>query len=167
MTENNTSQEKILARISELLKNSHVVLPKNCTPVLYHHLGRDRFLEVGATFFKVVMREYAKIIVCMLPMQSYPLHYHRIKSESFFVLHGDLIVNVDGEVHVLQKGDSIDVERRIPHSFSTSGGCVFEEISTAYVNNDSVYIDKNFKRLNYPSKNTTLNISLINKETMA
>jgi len=95
--------------------------------------GIENFTETGAVFICVIQHDYCKFIVIMMPGQKYPLHYHRIKDESFFVLYGDLTITIEDNVHVLSKGDILNVPRRFTHSFATKNGCVFEEISTAYL----------------------------------
>jgi N-acetylneuraminate synthase len=118
------------------------VLPNEGEVKFYHHKGFDNFSAVGAAFIGVIQHDYCKFIVAMLPGQTYPLHFHRIKDESYFILSGDLTVTVEDETHTLTKGDVLNVPRRYTHSFRTQNGCVFEEISTAYLNNDSIYEDK-------------------------
>ena len=41
----------------------------------------------------------------------------------------------------MKKGETKTVERGIKHSFSSKSGCVFEEISTTHIKNDSYYDD--------------------------
>ena len=130
-----------ISSINTLINQSHVVLPKKTEIKLYHHHGVNYFVEVGATFVSVIQHDYCKFVVTMMPGQTYPLHYHRIKDETFFILLGDLTVTIEDETFLLYKGDILNIPRRFMHSFSTKNGCVFEEISTAYLQNDSVYED--------------------------
>ncbi|MCH5261299.1 MAG: cupin domain-containing protein [Lachnospiraceae bacterium] len=151
----------ILTQVRELIKESHVVLPKKGEIKLYHHKGIDNFASVGAMFISVIQHDYCKFIVVMLKGQTYPLHYHRIKEESYFILYGDLKVQIEDETVELSKGDLVNVPRRYAHSFSTANGCVFEEVSTAYLNNDSVYDDPSIKRMVTDEKVTSLPISVL------
>lgn len=155
---NMTDSEYLMGRIKELLLTSGVVLPKQGEVKLYHHKGIDRFNEVGAIFISVIQNDYCKFIVAMLGGQSYPVHYHRIKDESYFILYGDLKVTIEDETSRLEKGDVINVPRRFMHSFSTERGCVFEEVSTAYLNNDSVYDDESIRNIEKKEKVTVYNI---------
>jgi N-acetylneuraminate synthase len=97
----------------------------------------------------------------MLPGQAYPIHFHRIKDESYFILSGDLIVTVEDETYTLTRGDVLNIPRRFTHSFRTQNGCVFEEISTAYLNNDSVYEDKEIGQSPKSFRTTVLPISVL------
>lgn len=154
----------IIQNVQLLLKNSHVVLPKKAKLKLYHHTGFNKFSSVGATFISVIEHDYCKFIVVMIPGQTYPFHYHRIKDESFFVLYGDLTVTLENDTYALTKGDILNIPRRFTHSFSTQGGCVFEEISTAYLRNDSVYESKNIQEAARSYRSTELPIEVLIQE---
>lgn len=146
-------------KIRELLTVSKVVLPKTGEVKIYHHKGLEYFEEVGAIFISVIQHDYCKFIVIMLKGQFYPVHYHRIKDESYFILYGDLEVNIEDKKVYLQKGDLINVPRRFTHSFCTESGCVFEEVSTAYLNNDSVYEDEHIRQMLKKDRVTVCSLS--------
>lgn len=154
----------ILDKIKELLAASRVVLPKEGLVKIYHHKGQDRFTDVGAIFISVIQHDYCKFIVVMLEGQTYPVHYHRIKEETYFILYGDLEVTIEDEAVHLGIGDLINVPRRFTHSFSTEGGCVFEEVSTAYLNNDSVYEDEAVRKILKKDKVTVFTLSEFKKK---
>jgi len=139
-----------------LLKTAHIVLPKQAKVNIYHHKGTEKLMQVGAMFINVVNRDYCKSLVVMKDGQQYPSHYHRIKTESFYVLYGELIVTVDGVEHRIQPGEMLHIERGQDHSFSTETGTAFEEISTMYVPNDSVYLDESIAAKSYAERRTTL-----------
>jgi len=140
-----------------MMKAAHIVLPKQATVNIYHHRGKARLAETGAMFINVVNRDYCKSVVVMTAGQSYPNHYHRIKTESFYVLHGELTLTIDGEQHKVLPGELMHIERGQDHAFSTDKGVVFEEISTVYMPNDSVYTDDDIAKTNYTQRRTTLN----------
>ena len=108
---------------------------------LSHHYGIDFLDDTGAYILDVVNREYCKKLIAMLPGQAHPPHLHKKKEEVFQVLHGDLTVVLDGKGHGLKVGDTLLVERGVQHSFSSVGGCIFEEISSTHYRDDSFYDD--------------------------
>jgi hypothetical protein len=65
---------------------------------------------------------------------------------------------VEDEVYILRKGDIVNIPRRFTHSFTSGRGCVFEEVSTAYLSNDSVYEDVNIRKITREQKITTVPI---------
>lgn len=141
-----------------IIKDAHQVLPRNCIFEVYHHYGAEKFCETGTVFIKVVNREYCKSYAVILPKQNYPAHYHKIKMETFFVLYGDLTVVKEGITYNLLPGDMLDVERLEEHAFSSEKGCVFEEISTTYMRNDSIYTDSNVYD-NYDNRKTVISLN--------
>ena len=139
---------------------SGTVLPKRAVVHFYHHKGIENIGNTGGTFFNVVNRDYCKSYVVMLPHQKYPNHYHRIKSESFYVLHGVLrVIKADG-IHLVSPGELLNVERGEDHLFESETGCLFEELSTKYVPNDSIYIDSDIAKTSYADRRTTLSEDL-------
>ena len=51
-----------------------------------------------------------------------PLHVHRETTDSFYVLEGELTVQVGDETRVLGPGSFVLVEPGTPHTFSNPGG---------------------------------------------
>ena len=128
-------------KIREMINTSNIVLPKKMRVEISHHYGIDNFFEKGAVLFHIINKEYSKIVVMMFPNQEYPSHSHLKKNETYFILSGDLIVNVNGEIKELIPGDTLTIERNNIHSFKTKKGVIFEEIATKYIKGDSIYSD--------------------------
>jgi sialic acid synthase SpsE/mannose-6-phosphate isomerase-like protein (cupin superfamily) len=133
--------KKVYQDLKFLIENSPLILTKNTYIEISHHYGLDRFSETGAGMIHLINREYSKIIMIMLPGQSYPKHRHMQKDETYYVLYGTLIVQTDAGETVLTPGQTLSVERGVIHSFKTETGVVFEEIATTYIKGDSEYID--------------------------
>ena len=137
----NTSADTlgIVKEINALLKSANVVVPAGSCCEISHHYGIEKYRQTGVAMIDCVNREYCKKILIMLPGQNHPCHYHVKKEETFVVLHGDLRLDLDGDIKMLHKGDVMTVERNKKHSFSSENGCIFEEISTTHYVNDSFY----------------------------
>lgn len=132
---------EIVNKLRKILKESRVVLPPYVDIEISYHYGSDQFDKCGAVLIKVLNREYSKILLVMFPGQSYPLHHHVQKDETYHILYGDLSVDLDGHEHILKTGELLSVPRGKSHSFKTNSGVVIEEIATAYIVGDSVYSD--------------------------
>lgn len=139
-----------------IMEDAHLVLPQNSTFEIYHHYGYKKYREVGTLFIKVVNREYCKSYAVILPGQQYPAHFHKIKQETFYLLFGDLQVVKEHRKYNLVPGEMLDVERLEEHSFSSETGAVFEEISTTYLRNDSIYVDEAIKSELYRDRKTVV-----------
>ncbi len=127
--------------VKALLAYARVPLSHEFTTEYSHHYGVVNFREVGAVLINVINRAYAKKIIVQIAGQSHPMHYHKLKEETFLVIWGDLISELDGRERLLRPGDTLTVPPGVWHSFRTDTGCVFEEISTTAYANDSVYRD--------------------------
>ena len=125
--------EAVTQRILELIELSGIVVPKGSYLELYHHLGVDRFHEVGAGIVTCFNRDYCKKFIVLLPGQTLPTHAHKVKEETFTLLYGD----VEG----MEVGETLLIEPVTPHSLKSHGGAVLEEISTKYLEGDSRYAD--------------------------
>ncbi len=127
--------------VKALLAYARVPLTHEFTTEYSHHYGVVNFREVGAVLINVINRAYAKKIIVQIAGQSHPMHYHKLKEETFLVIWGELISELDGRERLLLPGDTLTVPPGVWHCFRTDTGCVFEEISTTAYANDSVYRD--------------------------
>jgi len=143
--------------VKALLNEARIVLNSEFEVEYSHHHGIRKFRDIGAVIINVINREYCKKILVQLPGQQHPAHYHKLKEETFQVLHGKLHIMVDGRERVMQPGDTCLVLPGIWHSFWTPVGCVMEEISTTHHNNDSVYKDKAINDLERHERKTKVN----------
>lgn len=77
-------------------------------------------------------------------------HYHKIKTESFYVISGTLILDYerDDEIHTakLGVGDMFRIPVGMKHRFTAAStdGCTFIEVSTQHFDSDSYrcYLDE-------------------------
>ena len=146
----------ILHDVKGLLYEAKIVLSNQFELELSHHYGLQHFRHYGATIINIVNREYCKKIIVILPGQVHPIHYHRVKEETFQVLYGTLSLVVDGKVIDIKIGEIFTVERGVAHSFRADDGCIFEEISTTHVKNDSYYEDEKIALLDPIERKTLL-----------
>ena len=105
--------------------------------------------------FTLINRDYCKKILVLLPGQTHPRQFHKIKEETFNVLNGKLVLNIDGKLFSLKKGDIITIKPLQKHKFFTKEGCVIEELSTTHKKNDSFYTDKKIQ--NNKNRKTIVN----------
>ncbi len=84
------------------------------------------------------------------------IHYHKLKDETFQVLHGELHVTVEGKHRILIPGETCHVQPGVWHSFWSETGVVFEEISTQDVSDDSFYRDKAINKLDRSQRKTVV-----------
>jgi len=142
--------------VKALLNEARIPLSSEFEVEYSHHYGISNFPEFGAVIITCINREYCKKILVQLPGQKHPPHFHKLKEETFQILHGDLTVNVEGRIRKMEPGDTCLVLPGVWHSFWTVGGCVFEEVSTTHHNNDSVYKDAKINQLERHERKTVV-----------
>ena len=136
---------KIIRELCSLLSRSGVPLMNRMNLELSHHYGLDNFSRCGCSIITCVNREYCKKILALLPGQYNPTHTHKQKEETFHVLYGEVVLELDGVSKVYHAGDLVVVERGVAHSFGSETGGVMEEISTTHFKDDSFYDDPEIK----------------------
>ena len=153
-------REMVLKRavheVKALLTKARVPLSHDFTTEYSHHYGVENFNECGAVLITVINREYAKKVLVQLAGQSHPLHYHKLKEETFLVVYGELVIELDGQQRKLVPGDTLTVRPGVWHRFWTDTGCVFEEISTTAIKGDSVYRDPAINKLKHEDRKTVV-----------
>ncbi len=143
-------------RVKALLNQAGVPLNSEFGVEYSHHDGIENFEKVGAVLINCINRSYCKKIVVQLPGQKHPLHFHKIKEETFQVIYGTLETEVDGHRKQLRPGDTCLIQPGVWHSFWTDSGCVFEEVSTRALPGDSVYADKRINKMELSKRKTAV-----------
>lgn len=148
--------DAIVRQVKGMLNDAKIKLNQDSAVEISHHYGLERFREFGAVIIDVINREYCKKLICQLPRQKHPYHFHKRKEETFQILYGDLEVEKDGEPIMLTEGDLFLVEPNHWHKFSTMKGVIFEEISTTHYNDDSFYEDETIQNLPREDRKTKI-----------
>ena len=146
----------VLHEAKGMLREAGIALGDDYEIEMSHHYGMENFRRVGAIIISFVNRQYCKKLILVLPGQDHPSHGHKVKEETFQVLHGELDVVIDGEPKRLRAGDMQLVRRGQFHSFSTKTGCIFEEVSTTHQRGDSMYEDPEIARLDPMERKTII-----------
>lgn len=132
----------IVRDVKALLKASGAIVPAQLELEVSHHYGLERFREFGSTTVTVINRDaYCKRIILMLPGQKHPEQWHKLKDETYHLLHGEIELLLDGEPRICRTNEVVIIPRGIRHAFSSASGAVIEEISSAYSQDDSYYAD--------------------------
>ncbi len=149
--------KKAIHEVKGMLAESNIILNSEFEVEYSHHYGVKSFMKFGVVIINVINRDYCKKILVQLPNQVHPPQYHKLKEETFQVLSGSLIVNLDGKEKQLYPGDTCLILPGVWHSFTTKTGCIFEEISTTHFTNDSVYKDKKINNMKLQDRKTKVN----------
>jgi len=133
---------EIVLKSNKFLFDAKIPVSDKLDFEISHHYGISRFDEFGAVIITCVNRAYAKKLILVFPKQKHPPHTHKQKEETFHVLYGNVVFELDGVKQEADAGDIVVVERGVKHSFHSENGVIFEEISTTHYKNDSFYEDE-------------------------
>ncbi len=149
--------KKAIHEVKGMLAEANIILNSEFEVEYSHHYGVKKFKQFGVVIINIINRDYCKKILVQLPNQVHPPQYHKLKEETFQVLSGSLVVNLDGKEKLLYPGDTCLILPGVWHSFTTETGCIFEEISTTHFTNDSVYKDKKINEMKTSERKTKVN----------
>ena len=128
-------------RVRMRLEAAGVVLDPG-TPVEVADFGLGRWEREGlGIVVRVNEPEYCSKYLTLEPGQECPLHFHKIKKETFFVLTGTVELELDGQPLTLAPGHLYTLRPGVRHKFSSPDGAVIEEVSTHDENSDSYFAD--------------------------
>ena len=123
-----------------MLNYANIKIKEKFDMEISHHHGISNFRKTGCFLLNLINKQYAKKILILLPNQKHPLHFHKIKEESFIILFGTLFLKDGKKTFNLKEGDIIHLKKKCWHNFiAGNDGCIFEEISTTSLKNDSFY----------------------------
>lgn len=149
ITNNHKKIYEIIKKIKILLDKSNIILPKNISLEISHHYGLKNFYKTGLTMITLVNNEYCKKILIMLPNQSHPEQFHKLKKETFLILFGEVVVKLDNKPKKLFPGDKLTILPGQKHFFSSGKkGAIIEEISSTHKKSDSYYTDNKIQKNN-------------------
>jgi quercetin dioxygenase-like cupin family protein len=147
MRENTRRDEKqklvyqAIQQVKDVLRAGRVIVPSQVELEVSHHYGLENFGKYGSTIITVVNREYCKRLIVLLPGQTHPEQWHKLKDETYHILHGEIDLALDGIQQKRGANDIVIIPRGVKHGFTTSTGVIIEEISTYYTQGDSYYTD--------------------------
>ena len=138
----NEYNKSIIDRYVNDMKNFYPNLPNKFT--ISHHYNIENIYEYGCVMFTNINEKlYSKKTIIQLPNQKHPEHFHKIKTETFLITEGTLLLVADGKTFILNKNEFFTINPGVKHSFSTETGVIFEEIATSITETpDSYYSDQ-------------------------
>lgn len=150
---------KYVHRYKGMFAEANIIVSNEKRIELSHHFGLKNLEKTGAMLITVINNnEYCKKLIAMFANQKHPTHRHFKKVETFHLLTGDLKVVMNSKIISMKPGDKLNVYRNEWHSFFSSEGAIFEEISTEALSYDSEYKDKKINKLDTMQRKTLVPI---------
>lgn len=122
--------EKVKTAFYAQMREWGVALPPN--PLLILDFGLNEFDRVGLVESWICNETeagYCGKYLFVFDGQSCPRHQHKKKHETFFVVHGNVRMNLDGEEQDFEPGSVIPVGPGVTHGFTGIGPVLLLELS--------------------------------------
>jgi quercetin dioxygenase-like cupin family protein len=79
--------------------------------------------------------------------QTCPIHHHRIKHETFYLVKGAVELEARGEVTIMEQGDIKVMPQNTPHRFMGLENSLILECSKPDIMSDSIFEDERIQRV--------------------
>jgi N-acetylneuraminate synthase len=112
-------KEDVLGKIKKVVNSWGLALPEGPADPL--HFGYNDFARIGETEFNInnnVEHGYCGKFMFLFKGQTCPMHHHRIKHETFFIVKGKVEMELSGRTHILNTGDRLIVDQFSKHKFT-------------------------------------------------
>lgn len=141
-------RERTLEKIHEVVASWGLKLPD--VPPDPLHFGFNDFSNIGETEFNVnnnVEQGYCGKFMFMFAGQTCPMHHHRIKHETFFIVKGRVEMELAGKKFIMEQGDRLIVDQNAKHAFTALEDSLILECSRADLVDDSIFEDQRINKI--------------------
>ena len=135
-------REDALRRIHAVVASWGLKLPD--TPPDPLHFGLGDFARVGETEFNInnnIEQGYCGKFMFLFSGQTCPMHHHRVKHETFFVVKGRIEMELGGKLLTMGLGDTCAVDQNVHHRFTALENSLVLESSKPDLVEDSIFED--------------------------
>ena len=136
-------KEQIVEKIKSVVKSWGLKLPD--VPADPLHFGYNNFSVIGETEFNInnnTEQGYCGKFMFLFEGQTCPMHHHRIKHETFFIVKGKVSMVLSRKVHILKQGDILLVNQFAKHKFTALEDSLILESSKPDLVDDSIFEDQ-------------------------
>ncbi len=141
-------REKTLQKIHQTVASWGLKLPDVAPDPL--HFGYNDFYNIGETEFNInnnVEQGYCGKFMFMFAGQTCPMHFHRKKHETFFIVKGKVDMELAGKKYILNQGDRLIVDQFAKHQFTALEDSLILESSKPDLVDDSIFDDQKINRI--------------------
>jgi len=136
------ARKKALRACQSQLKAWGLVMPPH--EPLVSDFGLGDFRRTGLIEYWVaneIEAGYCGKLLFVFDGQTCPMHRHRGKHETFFIVRGKVEMCFDGRVSVMRAGDCLPVPPGKPHRFTGRGAALLLEVSKPCLVRDNFFED--------------------------
>ena len=142
-------REKALKRCHEIVKSWGLKLPD--VPPSPLHFGLNDFYRIGETEFDInnnIEQGYCGKFMFMFKGQTCPIHHHNKKHETFFIVKGQVEMELHGEeTFIMEQGDRRPISQGMKHRFTAKEDSLILESSRPDLVDDSIFDDERINKI--------------------
>jgi mannose-6-phosphate isomerase-like protein (cupin superfamily) len=137
-----STRKSALRKFRSQMKRWELVMPSH--DPLVSDFGLDDFYKIGLIEYWIaneIEAGYCAKFLFVFGKQTCPLHWHKGKHETFFIVRGKVLISLGGDQRELLPGDSLAVPSMTPHSFIGLEPSLLLEVSQPCVVKDNIFHD--------------------------
>jgi mannose-6-phosphate isomerase-like protein (cupin superfamily) len=141
-------KELVLGKIHHVIRSWGLKLPE--VPADALHFGYNDFFQTGETEFNInnnVEHGYCGKFMFLFSGQTCPMHHHRKKHETFFIVKGKVNMELSGRQYFLNQGDRLIVDQLARHKFTALEDSLILESSKPDLVDDSIFEDQMINKI--------------------
>ena len=134
------ARQKALRDFKTQLKTWQLVMPPH--EPLVSDFGLGDFYRIGLIECWVaneIEAGYCGKLLFVFDGQTCPMHWHKTKHETFFIVRGNVEMGFDGAGRSMRPGDCLPVPPGKPHRFTGKGPALLLEVSKPCLVKDNVF----------------------------
>jgi N-acetylneuraminate synthase len=134
------ARQKALRECRAQLKAWKLTMPPH--EPLVSDFGLADFYNTGLIEYWVaneLQAGYCGKLLFVFDGQTCPMHWHKKKHETFFIVCGKVRMSFDGSLRIMRPGDCLPVPPGVPHSFCGNGPALLLEVSKPCLVKDNVF----------------------------
>jgi len=141
-------REKALKKIQEVVALWGMKLPDVTPDPL--HFGLNDFYNIGETEFNInndVEHGYCGKFIFMFKGQTCPMHHHKKKHETFFLVKGKVAMEFGGQKMIMAQGNRLMMNQNVKHEFTALEDSLILESSMPDLVDDSIFDDQKINKI--------------------
>ena len=141
-------REEALKKCYEIISSWELKLPDVQPSPL--HFGLNDFSRIGETEFDInnnIEQGYCGKFMFMFKGQTCPMHHHKKKHETFFIVKGEIEMELPEGKIVMKQGAHRSISQNTKHQFTAMKNSLILESSKPDLVDDSIFDDERINKI--------------------
>ena len=114
------------------------------------HFGLKDFYKIGEIEFDInnnIKEGYCGKLIFIFEEQTCPLHHHKVKHETFYIIKGMVKMDLENYTNVMNQGDIFVIDQNTKHRFTGLEDSLILESSKPDIMEDSIFDDERINKI--------------------